>query len=42
MKGGKHVVVPDETPMANLLVTVLDRLSVPIDRFGDSNDVVAI
>ncbi len=42
VKGGKHVVVPDETPMANLLVTVLDRLSVPIDRFGDSNDVVAI
>lgn len=36
LKGGRHVRVPKGTPVANLHVTVLDRLGVPVDRFGDS------
>lgn len=40
--GGKHVRVASETPISNLLVTMLDRVGVPIDRFGDSNGTVDI
>jgi hypothetical protein len=34
--GGRHVVYPDETPMTNLLLTMLDKAGVPIDELGDS------
>jgi hypothetical protein len=33
---GLHVRVPDETPIGNLHVTVLDKLGVRVDRFGNS------
>lgn len=33
---GRHVKYPLDTPFANLLVTLLDRVGVPVDRFGDS------
>jgi hypothetical protein len=33
---GRHIRVPDETPIANLHVTLLDRLGVRVDRFGNS------
>jgi hypothetical protein len=37
LKGGRHVRVPDTTPMANLHVTLLDRLGVNVDdRFSTS------
>jgi hypothetical protein len=36
VKGGRHVKYETETPMANLLLTVLDKAGVPIDRIGDS------
>jgi uncharacterized protein DUF1552 len=36
LKGGRHLRVPKETPIANLFVTVLDHLGVPMDKFGDS------
>ena len=36
IKGGRHVKYPIETPLANLHVTVLDKLGVSIDRLGDS------
>jgi hypothetical protein len=42
VKGGKHVQVPEETSIANLLVTMLDRVGVPVDGFADSNDTVDI
>src|SRR5690606_16040783 len=42
VQGNKHVKVADETPISNLLVTMLDRIGVPVDNFGDSNDVVNI
>ena len=34
--GGRHVLVPSNTPLSNLLVTVLDRVDVPVDTVGDS------
>jgi hypothetical protein len=35
LKGGRHLKLP-ETPMANLLVSLLDKAGVPIERLGDS------
>jgi hypothetical protein len=35
-KGGQHLRYPDRTPIANLLLTLLDRAGVPADRVGDS------
>jgi hypothetical protein len=35
-KGGRHLKYPDRTPMTNLLLTLLDRASVRIDKLGDS------
>jgi hypothetical protein len=36
LRGGRHVVYPDNTPLTNLLVTLLEKLGVPTERFGDS------
>ena len=36
MKGGRHLKYPDHTPMANLLLTMLDKAGVPQDTLGDS------
>ena len=36
LKGGRHVRYPQDTPLANLHVSVLDKLGVPVDSFGDS------
>ena len=35
-KGGQHLRYPDRTPIANLLLTLLDRAGVPAERVGDS------
>ena len=42
MTGGMHVRVDSGTPISNLLVTMLDKLDVPVDRFADSNGTVAV
>jgi hypothetical protein len=34
--GGRHTTVASNTPMANLLLTLLDRVDVPVDSLGDS------
>ena len=36
IKGGQHVKYSDRTPIANLHQTLLDRVGVPLDKFGDS------
>lgn len=36
LKGNLHLRVPDKTPIANLHLTLLDRVGVPIDKLGDS------
>jgi len=37
VKGGQHLKYPDQTPLANMLLTILDRASVPEEKFGDSS-----
>jgi hypothetical protein len=36
MKGGRHLKYPDRTPMANLLVTMLQKVGVHEEKLGDS------
>ena len=40
--GNRHVRYPDDTPMANLYLTLLDRLGVNVERFGDSTGQVPL
>jgi hypothetical protein len=42
LQGGRHIRNPKKTPMANLLLSMLDKLDVPADRFGDSTGRVQI
>jgi len=35
-KTGRRLLVRRETPMCNLFLTMMDRMGVPIERFGDS------
>jgi len=37
LKGGRHVKYAKDTPAANLLVTVMDKLGVPRERIGDAS-----
>jgi hypothetical protein len=37
MKGGRHVRFEKPTPLANLHLTLLDKVGVRIDKFGDSD-----
>lgn len=36
LKGGRHLRYPQWTPLSNLYVSLLDKVGVPIDAFGDS------
>jgi hypothetical protein len=36
LKGGRHLVFNDKPPMANLLVTLMDKLDVPVEKIGGS------
>ena len=36
VKGGQHLVPPEHTPLANVLLTMLDRVGVTQDKLGDS------
>lgn len=42
MAGGMHVREASGTPMSNLLVTLLDKVGVPVDKFADSSGSVAV
>ena len=37
LKGGRHLRVPDGTPMTNMLLSIADGLDVPLEKFGDSS-----
>jgi hypothetical protein len=41
LKGGRHLRVADQTPLANLHLTLLDKLGVPMERLGDSTGELA-
>ncbi|HCS50966.1 MAG TPA: hypothetical protein DIW81_05145, partial [Planctomycetaceae bacterium] len=36
LQTGRHLVYEKETPMANLYLSMLDRMGTPVDAFGDS------
>jgi hypothetical protein len=36
VKGGQHLVLPEHTPLANVLLTMLDKAGVPQNKLGDS------
>jgi Protein of unknown function (DUF1552) len=36
IKGGRHLKFPNETPMNNLLLTMLDKQGINVEQFGDS------
>jgi len=41
LKGGQHLQYPDHTPLANVLLTMLDRVGVPASSVGDSTQKLA-
>jgi len=41
LKGGRHVRVAEQTPLANLHLTLLDRLGLPMENLGDSTGTLA-
>ncbi len=42
LKGGRHIRYPDKPTMANLLVTLMDKLDVPVERLGGSTGKLPI
>jgi hypothetical protein len=36
LKGGRHLTYSDKPSLANLLVTLMDKLDVPVERLGGS------
>jgi hypothetical protein len=42
LKGGRHLKYPDDPPLANLMVTVLDKLGLPVDKLGNSSGKLSI
>jgi hypothetical protein len=36
VKGNRHVVAPEKTPLANVLLTFLDKINIGQDKLGDS------
>ena len=41
MKGGRHLMYPEGTPMSNLLLSILDKAGVPQERVGDSTGLLS-
>lgn len=41
LKGGQHLAFKQDTPLANLMHTVLEKADVPVDRFGDSTGTLS-
>jgi len=39
--GGQHIVLPERTPIANLHLTLLQKVGIERDRFGDSTGTIA-
>jgi len=42
LKGGRHLKNPRTTPLANLLIAMLDKLDIPAEKFGDSSGMLQI
>ena len=42
LRGGQHIKTAQGTPLANLLLAVLDKLDVPAESFADSTGMVTL
>jgi hypothetical protein len=42
LKGGRHIRNPKDTTMSNLLLAMLDKLDIHLEKFGDSTGMVQI
>jgi hypothetical protein len=45
LMGGRHIRYPEDTPISNLYLTIMDKLGIQADGFGDSTgrvDLAAI
>jgi Protein of unknown function (DUF1552) len=42
LEGNRHIVTPKQTPMANLLLGMLDKLGVKKESFGDSTGMITL
>jgi hypothetical protein len=42
LKGGRHIIAKDDTPLSNLLMGVLDKARVPMDHVGDSSGLLQL
>ena len=42
LDGGRHLTYPEETPMANLLMAIMDKLGVPLEQIGNSNGTLDV
>jgi hypothetical protein len=40
-KGGKNVISPERTPLANIHMTILDKLGIPQESFGNSTGILS-
>jgi len=40
-QGGQHIVLPERTPIANLHLTLLNKLGIEAERFADSTGIIA-
>ena len=36
IKGGKHIIPPEHTPLANVLATFMDRINIPVEHLGNA------
>ena len=41
VKGGQNIILPERTPLANLHMTILDRLGIPQESFGNSTGLIS-
>ena len=41
LRGGQHLRYPEHTPLANVMLTLLDRAGVPAEKVGDSTGKIA-
>ncbi len=40
VKGGRHILAEEDTPLTNLQVALLDKVGVHVDKFGDSTGIL--
>jgi hypothetical protein len=42
IRSGRHIASPKDTPLCNLYVSMLARMGVPVERFGDSREPLVL